>query len=100
MWIISRKKLLEADQQHGDLEGALDVWFRVAKRADWNGLNDVRKTWARTDTFGTCTIFDIKGNAYRLIVWINYKTQKIFIKHVLTHAEYDKGRWENDCHSH
>lgn len=40
------------------------------------------------------TVFNIAGNRFRLIAGINYETQTIFIKHVLTHAEYDKGEWK------
>ncbi|HLH05979.1 MAG TPA: type II toxin-antitoxin system HigB family toxin [Terriglobales bacterium] len=97
MWIISRKKLVEAAARHGDLAAPLDAWFRVAKQASWRSLHDVRRTWAKTDHVGTCTVFNIKGNEYRLIAWVNYQSQKIFIRHVLTHAEYDKGGWKHDC---
>ncbi|MBS9392988.1 MAG: type II toxin-antitoxin system HigB family toxin [Dolichospermum sp. LBC05a] len=38
----------------------------------------------------------IKGNKYRLIASINYENQVIYIKYVLTHAEYDKDYWKND----
>ena len=97
MWVISRKRLVEASQRHGDVRAPLDAWFRIAKRADWKNLDDIRKTWARTDRFGRCTIFDIKGNEYRLIVWVNFRSQKIFIRNVLTHAEYDREGWKHDC---
>jgi len=39
-------------------------------------------------------VFNIKGNTYRLIARVNHKSQKVFILHILTHAEYDKGEWE------
>ena len=97
MWVISRKKLLQASRLHPGLEASLDAWFRIARKAAWKGLIEVRKTWGNADAAGTCTVFNIKGNHYRLIVWINYPTQKIFIRHVLTHAEYTKGGWKNDC---
>lgn len=42
----------------------------------------------------TYTVFNICGNKFRLIVKIEYKHQKVFIKHVLTHAEYNKGEWK------
>ena len=42
-------------------------------------------------------MFNIKGNTYRLIAWIDYRSQKVFIRHILTHAEYDKEEWKNDC---
>jgi len=98
MWVISRKRLLESAQKHGDVAAPLDAWFRIAKQAEWTSIADVRRTFSTADAFGSCTIFNIKGNSYRLIAWINYKTRKVFIRHILTHAEYDKEDWKNDCH--
>ncbi len=48
-------------------------------------------------TFISHTIFNIGGSKYRLVVKINYARQAIYIKRVLTHAEYDRERWKNDC---
>ena len=93
MHVISRKKLLEAAERHRDLAGPLDVWYRIAKRAEWRSLTDVRRVFPTADAAGRFTVFNIKGNAYRLIAEINYRTQKIFLRHVLTHAEYSKGNW-------
>ncbi len=94
MHVISRARLKEAAQAHADVESALDVWFRVAKLAKWQNLVEVRQTFPSADLVGDLTVFNIKGNSYRLIVKIEYQWQKIFIKHVLTHAEYDKGEWK------
>jgi len=88
---------VEAASQHADASGPLDAWYRIAKKAAWTNITDVRKTFSTADPVGTCTVFNIKGNAYRLITWMNYETQKIFIKHVLTHADYDKEDWKSDC---
>ena len=93
MHVISRKKLLEAAERHRDLASPLDVWYRIAKAAVWRSLTDVRRVFPTADAAGRFTIFNIKGNAYRLITEINYRTQKIFLRHVLTHAEYSKGNW-------
>ena len=54
----------------------------------------VRQTWANADSVKGRTVFNIKGNSYRLIVGINYESQTIFIKDVLTHAEYNRGDWK------
>jgi mRNA interferase HigB len=94
MHIISRKKLKEAAAQHADLEGPLDAWFRIAKKADWQSLTDVRKTLSSADVVGRWTVFNIKGNQYRLITEINYRFSRIYIRHVLTHSEYDRGGWK------
>jgi mRNA interferase HigB len=92
--VISRKALKEAAARHADLEAPLDTWYHSAKKAQWKSLTDVRRTYPDADTVGEYTVFNIKGNEYRLIVTINYRTGRIFIRHVLTHAEYNRGRWK------
>jgi mRNA interferase HigB len=92
--VISRKRLLEAAKRHAELGAPLDVWYRIAKRASWQTLDEVRQSFPSADGVGRHTVFNIKGNSYRLIVEINYKSGRIFIRHVLTHAEYDKGAWK------
>ena len=94
MHIISRKKLKEAASRHPELEGPLDAWFRIAKRAAWTSLADVRRTFSSADAVGKWTVFNIKGNQYRLITEINYKGSRIYLRQVLTHVEYDKGAWK------
>jgi mRNA interferase HigB len=92
--VISRKKLLEAAERHGDSGTALDIWYRIAKKAEWKNLMDVRRVLPTADAVGKFTVFNIKGNAYRLISEINYQTRTIFLRQVLTHAEYSKGAWK------
>jgi len=92
--IITRKKLLEAAAKHRGLTIPLDVWFRVAKRAERESLVDVRRTFPSADAVEGFTVFNIKGNAYRLITEINYRTGRIFLRHVMTHSEYSKGGWK------
>lgn len=93
MHVISRKKLLEAAEKHSNLGEALDVWYRIAKEAEWKNLMEVRRVLPSADAVGKFTVFNIKGNAFRLITEINYRTRRIFLRHVLTHAEYTKGVW-------
>ncbi len=94
MHVISRKKLLEAAAKHGDLGEPLDVWYRIAKKAEWRNLMDVRQVCPTADAVEKSTVFNIKGNAYRLITEINYQTGRIFLRHVLTHTEYSRGGWK------
>jgi mRNA interferase HigB len=92
--VISRKKLLGAALKHGDLSAPLDVWYRIAKKAEWRSLDEVRTVHPSADEVGKYTVFNIKGNAFRLIVEINYRTGRLYIRHVLTHAAYDRGGWK------
>ncbi len=94
MRVISRRALLEAIARHRSLEAPLEAWFRIAKAASWRSLEDVRKTHPNADFVEPYTVFTIKGNSYRLIVKIEYRWGLIFVKWVLTQAEYDRGDWK------
>jgi mRNA interferase HigB len=59
-------------------------------------LEEVRQSHGSAEAVGNFTVFNIKGNAYRLIVGIDYEIGTIYFKYFLTHAEYDKEKWKND----
>lgn len=92
--VISRKILREAARKHASLETALDTWFRVARKARWKNLGEVRKTYPTADPVGDYTVFNTKGNHFRLVTEIIYERGKIYIRRVLTRAEYDKRKWK------
>ena len=94
MHVISRRRLKEAAEKHSDLAAPLDVWYRIAKKAKWQNLAQVRDVWPTADSVGRFTVFNIKGNDYRLIAEINYGSGRVFVRDVLTHGEYDRGRWK------
>ena len=96
MRVISRKTLREFCGKHSDAGEALYDWYRITTKAQWQNLLDVQQLYAKAEAVGNFTIFNIKGNRYRLIVDLVYKTQRIYVKYVLTHAEYDKDEWKND----
>ncbi len=84
---------MEAAQTHGDgLDVALDALYRIARKASWKSLAGVRQVFPSADGVGKYTVFNIKGSRYRLVTVIFYP-KTLFIREVLTHAEYDKGRW-------
>ena len=68
-------------------------WYRITRRADWNSLADVRADFGHADVVGRRTVFNIHGNSYRLVARVNYESKRVFVLHVLSHAEYDKGDW-------
>jgi mRNA interferase HigB len=92
--VISKPAILEFSGRHTDSLVPLLNWYRITKRADWGSLADVRKDFAHADIVGRRTVFNIHGNAYRLIARVNYKTKRVFILHILTHVEYSKGDWK------
>jgi mRNA interferase HigB len=96
--IIAKRQLLAMARAHGDCVKQVEDWFAIARKATWHDLSEVRRTFRDTDAVGNRTVFNIKGNAYRLIVELivemHYDIGVIYIKHLLTHAEYDKGNWK------
>ena len=94
MRIITRKRLTEFSGRHPDTGNSLIHWYRVMKHTDYSSLADVRKTFPSADPVGKLTVFNIGGNKARLIAAIHYNRKIVYIRHVLTHPEYDKGKWK------
>ena len=96
MRIISRRKLREFWEQHADAQTSLLLWYQRTIDAKWRNLADLRHVFPSADIVGNFTVFNIGGNKYRLITFIDYESQIVFTRYVLTHAEYDKDTWKND----
>jgi len=96
MHVISFKILRDYAKNHADCEEALSNWYKVASKAIWINLVEIQQVFPKAESVGNLTVFNIKGNKYRLIVSIDYQGQLIYIKYILTHAEYDKEEWKND----
>lgn len=94
MHVISRKKLLKFAEHHPGAKNALENWYRIVKRTRFFSLADLKQTFPSADLVDQFTIFNIGGNKIRLIALIFYRTSKVFVRHVLTHAEYDKEKWK------
>lgn len=92
--VLSRAKLRLFWEKHPDSKDSLSLWFTRARNSGWQKLIDVQKDYPDAEKVGSVTVFNIKGNHYRLIVQMEYKHKEFFIKEVLTHAEYDKERWK------
>ena len=91
MRVISKPAILKFAEKHADALVPLMNWYRITKRADWGSLANVRSDFAHADIVGRRTVFNIHGN---LIARVNYKTERVFILYILTHAEYQKGDWK------
>lgn len=63
------------------------------KQADWRKFADVKATYRTADQVGRFTVFNVGGNNFRLITVIDYDCGTVIIREVLTHAEYDKEKW-------
>ncbi len=95
MNIIGGRKIREFARLHRDSESSLTRWYKIAKEANWKSLVSVRQTFPHADLVGNYTVFNVRGNRYRLITEINYQFQLISIRTILTHKEYDKDKWKS-----
>jgi len=81
------------------LSGTRERRFRSGskprRRRHGNRFEDIRKTFPSADMVGCLVVFNVKGNRYRLIVRMEFRSRRIYIKEFLTHAEHDKGHGEN-----
>jgi mRNA interferase HigB len=96
MHIISYRALREYAAKHADVRDALDNWYKIVSKATWENLVVAQEVFPRAEAVGNFTVFNIKSNNYRLVVSIDYERQVVYVKYVLTHAEYDKEQWKND----
>jgi mRNA interferase HigB len=98
MHLISISRLRVVISQYPDVENQIEDWDIIVRSADWQNLIEVQQTYSSAEAVGNSTVFNIKGNRYRLIVSIDYQKQIVYFKYFLTHAEYDKEKWKNDSH--
>ncbi|HKN76395.1 MAG TPA: type II toxin-antitoxin system HigB family toxin [Candidatus Acidoferrum sp.] len=94
MRIIKRGALVQFWQRHPDAKASLESWYGVVRRAAWQTPAEMKQIYHNADRVGRRTIFNIAGNKYRLIARVNYQTQRVFVLHILTHAEYDRRDWK------
>ncbi len=94
MHIISRKALRQFAQRHPDSENALNTWFHLVMSKQFASFHDLREYFPSADQVGDLIVFNIGGNKYRLIASIHFNRQKVYVRQILTHAEYDRGAWK------
>ena len=93
MRIIAIRTLREFQEkaEYADSENALRSWYHEANNADWNNANELKEQYKNASIVGEGkVVFNIKGNMYRLVVWIDYGYKVIFIRFIGTHKQYDK----------
>ncbi|OUY08055.1 hypothetical protein CAP51_00050 [Acinetobacter populi] len=61
-----------------------------------NDFAVMKQLFPAVDKVGKFHVFDIGGNKIRLIAVVMYRAKKVYIRHVLSHSEYDKGCWKED----
>jgi mRNA interferase HigB len=94
MHLITRKTLRAFWQQHPDSKKALERWSQIIEKNNFDSFTQLRETFPSADQVGKLTVFNIGGNKYRLIAAIHFNRHKVYIRHILTHAQYDQDNWK------
>ena len=93
MRVITNRRLIEFASRHPAAGEPLQAWRRAMESRAFGGFSALRQTFGSIDKVGELYVFDIGGNRFRLIAFLNFGQQVVYIKHVLTHAEYDCNTW-------
>jgi mRNA interferase HigB len=94
MHIITRKRLNEFANKYSTSRPGLAHWYRALKQNNPANFSELRRIFPHADQVGGLTVFNIGGNKTRLVAAIHYNRRKVYIRAVLTHAEYDTGKWK------
>lgn len=101
MRVISKSRIREFWESPGrqDAEGPLRAWYTHVnhRSVTWQSWSDVKCDYPSASLVGSCVIFNIGGNKYRLVTRVLYASQKVFILKSMTHREYDNEKWKDEC---
>lgn len=94
MHIITQKRIWEAKKKYIAHANVLDGWYRIMRKNHFNNFAELKQVFGSVDKVGDLYVFNVGGNKLRLIANVHFNRQKIYIRHVLTHKEYDKNQWQ------
>ena len=91
MRVVTPKRLTEFSKKHPISKTPLLHWYEITRKANWKNLGDIKKDFRTVDYVGNNRyVFDVKGNDYRIVVIIIFTAQKVYIRFIGTHNEYDQ----------
>ncbi len=95
MRVLTRKPVDNFKAQHPDSSTSLDVWYEAMTKNRFESPDSLKQVFGnKLDIVVRGFVFDISGNKYRLAASIHFNTQTVFIREIMTHAEYSKESWK------
>jgi mRNA interferase HigB len=94
MNVISFKRIRAFSSEYPDAEVSLRAWYTTVKKSNWQNHAELKRVYPSADGVGRYTVFNIRGNNYRLISRVVYRSQTVFIVAIMTHEEYEMGNWK------
>jgi mRNA interferase HigB len=85
------KQFIESKPEHADAREAALAWYRQVLRAEWATPADVKREIRSSSILKDGrVVFNIAGNKYRIVVWINFPYKVVYVRFIGTHAQYDR----------
>ncbi len=94
MRVISNKTLKIFSAAHPAANSPLQHWRKNIEKHTFTHFTELKAVFNSVDKVGEYCVFNLGGNKYRLIAFVQFTKQQCFIKQVLTHKEYDQGNWK------
>jgi mRNA interferase HigB len=96
MRVLSKKAVLDFIEKHPAADSPLQLWYTAACKCKADDLNSLKTTFGSVDYVPSqFYVFDVGGNNFRVVATIHFDRQMLFIRHVLTHKEYDEWTRKN-----
>jgi len=92
--VISRKALSTFVVAHPDSAEPLANWYRIVSKTEFRNMAELRQAFNSVDAVSGLYVFNIGGNKFRLVAAVHFNVGRVYIRRVMTHAEYDKGAWK------
>ncbi|SEK58636.1 type II toxin-antitoxin system HigB family toxin [Ectothiorhodospira marina] len=93
MHVISKRPFNEAAKAHPNQRQALEDLYRTLRNSKFGTPEAMRRVFPSLDNFkhkDKCWVLDVGGNHLRMIAFIQFVQNRMYVKHIVTHAEYDK----------
>jgi len=94
MHIITQKRINDAKIAYPEAASGLNHWYKTMRNSRFHDFWELRSAFGSVDKVGKLYVFDIGGNKLRLIAAVHFNSSKVFIRHILTHAEYGRNHWK------
>lgn len=93
MHFISLRPLKQFITTHPESKPALLSLYKILSTSDFHNADELRACFPQVDYVKPFFVFNV-GRAYRVVVMIHFNRQKVYLRHILTHREYDRGKWK------
>jgi mRNA interferase HigB len=91
MRVITKRRLDEFQARHAAARAPLAAWYRIIRKSRFGDFSELRRSFGSVDYVKGLYVFD--AGPFRLIAAIHFNRQIVYVRHVLTHDEYDRGHW-------